>query len=69
MQPTDNLAYSVKGAAGVIGYSPAKAWQEIREGKLRAVRAGGRTLVLRRDVEAYLDALEPVTDAPAPAVA
>lgn len=37
--------------------SHAKAYKEIKAGKLTAVKAGRRTLIKRKDAEAWLDNL------------
>jgi hypothetical protein len=38
-------------------------YQQIKDGTLRAVKAGGRTLILRRDAEAWALALPPMRTA------
>ncbi|QCI64578.1 helix-turn-helix domain-containing protein [Phreatobacter stygius] len=59
MQSTlnDRLAYGVTEAAGLIGIGKSKAWELIASGELRAVRIGGRTVVRRADLTAFLDEL------------
>lgn len=53
----DKLAYSVTEAASIIGIGRDKLYDAIRANQLRAKRDGGRTLILRGDLEAYLRAL------------
>lgn len=50
------LAYRIDQAASVIGFGRTKVYQLIREGKLRAHRHDGLTLIHRADLEAYLAA-------------
>jgi excisionase family DNA binding protein len=59
----EQMAYSPLEAARATGQSRGKIFKDIREGKLRAVKSGSRTLILRADLEAYLrdlPAREPV---------
>lgn len=51
------FADSVPEAAQRLAISPRTVWTEIREGRLRAVRAGARTLVPLAAQEAWLAAL------------
>jgi excisionase family DNA binding protein len=48
------LAWSIRGAAEATSLSERSLWLAIREGKLRALRIGGRTLIATRDLEAFL---------------
>lgn len=53
----DRLAYSPDEAAKAIGQGRTKLFQAIKDGKLRAVKNGRRTLILRADLEGYLASL------------
>jgi len=44
-QPTTPLAYSVKMLCRQISVSPSTVWKLIKNGKLRVIRLGRRTLV------------------------
>ena len=44
-----------------IDVGKSTLWEEIRAGRLRAVRLGGRTLLLAEDRERYLRSLPAVT--------
>ena len=45
-------------AVTASGLSRAYLYREIRDGRLRAIKTGGRRLILRRDLETYFDNLE-----------
>lgn len=49
------LGYSVKDAAALIGCGQTRTWQFIAEGTLPAKKIGGRTIVLARDIEMFLE--------------
>ena len=51
------LAFSVEEAARALGIGRTQLYYEIREGRLRAVKCGRRTLIRRSDAEAWLDLL------------
>ena len=68
----EQLAYSPLEAAKASGQSRSKIFKDIREEKLRAVKSGTRTLILRADLETYLREMPPVkaaSDAREPAAA
>lgn len=48
------IAYRIDDAARAAGLSRSKLYALIAEGALRAVRRGGRTLVLHAELEAFL---------------
>lgn len=48
------LAYRIDDAASVLGLSRSKLYQLIKAGELRKERIAGRTLILRRELEALL---------------
>lgn len=54
----DKIAYQMGEAVTASGLSRAYLYREIRDGRLRAIKTGGRRLILRRDLEAYFDNLE-----------
>ncbi len=52
--PTQKLAYQIDEAARACGIGRTSLYELIGEGKLKAIRAAGRRLILREDLEAYL---------------
>jgi hypothetical protein len=55
-------AYSIDGFCRAYGYGRSTTYRAIAEGRLRGVKASGRTLILRADAEAWansLPAIEP----------
>lgn len=54
---TDALASSVEQSAAMAGVGRTFLYGEIKAGRLRARKAGRRTVVLRSDLEAWLQAL------------
>lgn len=54
---SEKQADSVTAVAARFGVSPATIYREINAGKLRAVRARGRTLVTRAEQDRWLGAL------------
>jgi excisionase family DNA binding protein len=57
MDQSDKLAFSVAEAAVHADVCRDNIYAAIREGALCARKAGRRTLILRADLEAYLDSL------------
>lgn len=53
----EKLAYHVVEAAEAIGLSESTLWREIKAGNLQSIKAGGRRLILKTDLEAYLNAM------------
>jgi excisionase family DNA binding protein len=51
----EKLAYRINEAAFAAGLSRSKLYQEIKSGKLRAQKVGGRRLILKKDLMTYLD--------------
>lgn len=49
----EKLALRMNEAVSIAGLSRSKLYQEIKEGRLKAVKAGGRRLILRSDLEDY----------------
>ena len=62
IQPVSNAAapaaFRVRDAATFLGISRAKLYREIQEGRLRKLKAGGRTLIARADAETWLSSLQ-----------
>lgn len=56
-QGVDRLAYSVEEAAACLGLSRAHMYRMIAQGRLKPRKAGKRTLILRSDLVAFLEAL------------
>jgi hypothetical protein len=54
---TARLAYSISGFAEAADTSKSVVYQAIRDGKLKARRHGGRTIILDHDGRDYLEAL------------
>lgn len=48
---------SVEAVAGELGLSIPTVWRKIREGSLKAVKCGGRTLVMRQELERFIESL------------
>lgn len=55
----DPLLLSIPSAAEVLGLSPRKVRMMVRDGEIRSVKVGSRTLVRRSDLERYAAALPP----------
>lgn len=62
------LAYTVQTAAVVSDTSRTILYEEMKSGKLRAVKRGSRTLILAEDLQAWLHSL-PAAYAEAPRAA
>jgi excisionase family DNA binding protein len=56
-------AYTVGRFCAAFGVGKTFVYEQIKAKKLRAVKTGARTLILRRDAEAWVDALSPMGDA------
>lgn len=54
----ERLAYSVEETARLLSISRAYAWTLVRSGDLPSVRIGGRVLVRRSRLDAWLDKLD-----------
>ena len=52
----EKAAFNDREAATYLGISQAGFWRLLRAGKLPRVRIGGRTLVRRVDLDAFLSA-------------
>ena len=53
----DIEAYTVPDFLRAFGIGRTKLYEEINAGRLKAKRAGGRTLILASDAKAWADAL------------
>lgn len=49
------ITTSVRGASTLFGVSPASIWLLLKEGRLRRLRLGRRTLVSVAELEALLE--------------
>lgn len=58
--PIDKLAYHVDEASEASGVGRSKLYEEIKEGRLRSVKVGGRRLILHEDLVALLRGKESV---------
>jgi hypothetical protein len=56
-EPLPKLAYSVEEFGAVAGLGRTKLYAEIAAGRLRARKAGKRTVILAEDGRAYLASL------------
>jgi excisionase family DNA binding protein len=56
-RPGDRLAYSPAEAAAVIGCSRSVLYQKIAAKELRAKKLDSRTVVVRADLERFLESL------------
>lgn len=50
----DRLAYPVDAASAMSGISRSRLYELFASGELRSVKRGGRRLVLKADLEAFL---------------
>jgi excisionase family DNA binding protein len=56
----ERLAYSVAEACAVAGIRKTTLYKEIRSGDLRAVKIGGRTVILVDDLRHWLNGRPPI---------
>lgn len=54
------IAYSVEETRKVTGIGRTAIYEEIKAGRLRAVKRGRRTLILADDIRRWLEALPPI---------
>lgn len=57
---SDRKSYSIKEVGTLIGVGRTTIYEMIKEGELRAVKSGRRTIVLARDLESWIENLKPV---------
>jgi len=55
------LAYTIKEVRQLVGIGRTTLYQAIGANELRAVKRGRKTLVLARDLQAWIDKFQPVT--------
>ena len=53
-----SLALSIQETCEAVGLGPTKLYSLINSGELKASKIGKRTVVLRKDLEEFLDNLE-----------
>ena len=51
------IALSIKEAAEASSFGERTLWRKIKSGEIPARKDGGRTLILYKDLEAYIEAL------------
>ena len=54
---SEKLAYTIKEAVAVSPLSRSTLYEDIAAGKLPARKRGGRTFIMRADLEDYLKAM------------
>lgn len=52
----DRMAFGLDDAADAIGVSRRSLYGYMTNGRLKTVKIGGRRLILRKDLEAFLEA-------------
>ena len=57
VQRNEPLAYTVTGACDAAGIRSSKLYEEIAAGRLRAKKAGSRTLIMAEDLRSWLASL------------
>jgi excisionase family DNA binding protein len=58
--PDWKLAYRIPEACAATGYKRSKLYELIKAGKITIIKDGCCTLILRSELERYLDSLQPV---------
>lgn len=56
------LAYSINEFCEAVSIGRNKTYIEIKEGRLKTVKIGRRTVIRREDAEAWLNSLEEVQE-------
>jgi excisionase family DNA binding protein len=54
VSPHEKLAYQINEAVQVSGLGRTTLYELIKSGKIRTMKAAGRRLILRSDLEAFL---------------
>ena len=62
LPPSDKLAYRVQEAVQASGLGRSFLYEEIKTGALASFKAGGRRLILRTDLVAFLDRYKQQSD-------
>lgn len=60
MPATEKLAYTINEFCKASGNGRSAVYEAIRDGELRAVKRGRRTLILAEDAAAFLKGLPPL---------
>ena len=53
----DKIAYRVPEAALASGLGQSTLWEQMKAGHLRSIKACGRRLILKGDLEAFLNSM------------
>ena len=53
------IGYSIRGAVAASGFSRSRIFEFIRDGKLEAVKDGGKTIVLAQSLRNCIASLAP----------
>jgi excisionase family DNA binding protein len=61
--PSDKLAFSIAAAARAADFGRSTLYEALAAGQLKAVKLGRRTLILRAELQRFLDALPPARQA------
>ncbi|MEH0635439.1 helix-turn-helix domain-containing protein [Streptomyces bottropensis] len=61
LPPSAQLLYTPKEAAAVLRFGRSTVYELMAEGVLKYVKQGRSRRIRRRDLEAYVNNLEPVT--------
>ena len=56
----DRKSYSIKEVGALIGVGRTTIYEMIKDGELRAVKSGRRTIILARDLDSWVENLKPV---------
>jgi excisionase family DNA binding protein len=60
-----HLAYSIPEACAVASIGRSALYEEIKAGRLRAVKSGRRTIILARDLRSWVENLPAIATAAA----
>lgn len=55
--PDWKLAYGIDEACAAVGFGKSKLWELIKDKKIEAKKDGGRTIILRTELQRYLESL------------
>lgn len=55
--PDWKLAYGIDEACASLGFGKSKLWELIKDKKIEAKKDGGRTIILRSELQRYLENL------------
>lgn len=58
LKMSQNEVFSVKQTQKIIGFGKTKIYQLLNSGELPAKKAGRKTLILKRDIDKFLESLE-----------